>query len=309
MPKCLLYGGKGGVGKTTCASASALARARRGDRTLVISTDPAHSLGDVFDAPVKTEPTPVCDDRPLYAVEVDPETRLGEKYAETFDTLVGEIERLGVDLPTRADLDARSVVGSDELAAVDLFGRYAADDDWDRVVFDTAPTGHTLRLLRLPRVLDSTLGRAAEIKSRVDAVTSTVTGLFSGDDTERLAAVDIDGTRNRIERVAETLHDPERTQFRAVMEPERLSLRETERLLDRLREEDIPVDCVVANKVLEDIDGSCSLCSARRERQADVLSAATDRFDAPLVTVPLLEAPADERVRAVADRFATDDTV
>lgn len=297
MPELLLYGGKGGVGKTTCASAAALGFARRGARTLVVSTDPADSLSDLFETDVAAEPTQVHEAAPLYAVEVDPGARF-DAYAETVDAAVAGLERVGVELPDTDSLDVGAAIGSDELAAVDLFDRYATDEDWERVVFDTAPTGHTLRLLRLPDLLDSTLGTALRVRSRLSGATAAVAGLFGGDSG---GGVDLEAARSRLERVARTLRDGERTRFRPVMEPARLSLRETERLVDRLADHDVTVDRVVANRVLTDIDESCSLCTARRDRQQAILSTAREQFDPPVVTVPLLETPdADGALRRVA---------
>jgi arsenite efflux ATP-binding protein ArsA (TC 3.A.4.1.1) len=115
MPEFTLYGGKGGVGKTTCASATALADARHGKRTLVVSTDPAHSVGDRFEMSVGATPTSVHDTYPLYAAEIDPQQRLDDNYADTIDALTNEIENLGVDIGDTFGIDA-----GDVLAAMNL---------------------------------------------------------------------------------------------------------------------------------------------------------------------------------------------
>jgi arsenite-transporting ATPase len=302
MTEFVLYGGKGGVGKTTVSSATAYHMAQAGGRVLLVSTDPAHSVGDVFGADLGAEPTRVREDCELFALEVDPEHRFDEKYADAFDSLVSKAESLGVDVG-EMDVDSRGVIGGEEVVVVDLLSRYV-DSDWDYVVLDTAPTGHTLRLLKLPDVLDSTIGTAVRVKSRIDSVTDTVSGLFRNGEAEDPPAderIDYDGVRERLERVEDVLTDPERTRFRVVMEPEELSLAETQRLVEQLADYEIPLDSIVINKVLTDIDESCSLCSTRRDQQQAVIAEAERTLSAPLIRVPLLESVAVEQV---ADRLA-----
>jgi arsenite-transporting ATPase len=312
MTEFVLYGGKGGVGKTTVSSATALHMAQAGGRVLLVSTDPAHSVGDVFATELGPEPTRVRDDCELFALEVDPEHRFDEKYADAFDSLVSRAESLGVDV-SGVDVDSRGVIGGEEVVVVDLLSRYV-DSEWDYVVLDTAPTGHTLRLLKLPEVLDSTLGTVGRVVSRVDSVTSRVSGLLGdrdgdgdgegegdGENGEAEEPIDYEGVEQRLREVESVLTDPQRTRFRAVMEPEKLSLAETERLVAQLEDYDIPLDSVVINKVLTDIDEGCSLCSARRDRQRQVIEDAERSLSYPLVEVPLLEAVEIDRV---ADRLA-----
>jgi arsenite-transporting ATPase len=310
MTEFVLYGGKGGVGKTTVSSATALHMAQAGGRVLLVSTDPAHSVGDVFDAELGPEPTRVREDCEMFALEVDPEHRFDEKYADAFDSLVSRAESLGVDV-SGVDVDSRGIIGGEEVVVVDLLSRYV-DSEWDYVVLDTAPTGHTLRLLKLPEVLDSTLGTVGRVVSRVDSVTSRVSGLLGdgdgdgdgdggGENGEAEEPIDYEGVEQRLREVESVLTDPQRTRFRAVMEPEELSLAETERLVAQLEDYDIPLDSIVINKVLTDIDEDCSLCSARRDRQQQVIADAERSLEYPLVEVPLLEGVEIDRV---ANRLA-----
>ena len=159
----VLYGGKGGVGKTTCAAAHALARSRSGARTLVVSTDPAHSLGDAFERELGPDPTAIRDS--LAAVEVDPETGQ-EAYRGVVEALADEFRSAGLRLDDddlKRLFEAGLIPGGDEVAALEYVARYA-DADYDTVVFDTAPTGHTLRLLDLPDVLAETLGVGSRVR-------------------------------------------------------------------------------------------------------------------------------------------------
>ena len=245
-PEYVLYGGKGGVGKTTMAAATALASARDGTATLVVSTDPAHSLSDTLDTDVPSDPAQIRDDIPLYAAEIDPEEALAEgPFAgggEDGNPLAG---LLGGDA---ANPLGGSMPGSDEAAAMRLLLEYMDDPRFERVVVDTAPTGHTLRLLELPEMLDSMVGKLLSLRERMSGM---MEGLLGGADEEE----GIDSLREfseRIEQFRTVLRDPAKTDFRVVLVPEELSVRESERLLDRLGQFGVPVGTVVVNRVMQD---------------------------------------------------------
>jgi len=303
----VLYGGKGGVGKTTCAAAHALAASRAGERTLVVSTDPAHSLGDSFGRSLTAEPTEVDD--ALFAAEVDPETGQ-DAFRNVVEALVAEFRDAGLRLD-ESDLErlfeAGLIPGGDEVAALEYIARYA-DADYDTVVFDTAPTGHTLRLLDLPEVLAETLGVAGDVQRRVRrtarAARSMVLGPAaywgSGDD-ESDAVVTL---HDRVEAVGTLLRDPDRTRFRVVLTPERMAIAESERLVARLREADVPVDALVVNRLFTNpVDCDCDRCRRDATRHAERLAAVRERFDLPVRRVPELDGEAQglaalERVAA-----------
>jgi arsenite-transporting ATPase len=282
-PEYVLYGGKGGVGKTTMAAATAVASARDGTATLVVSTDPAHSLSDTLETEVGSEPGRIREDVPLWAAEIDPEDALqeGPFAGEGGNPLAG---LLGEDA---ANPLGGSMPGSDEAAAIRLLVRYMDDPRFERVVVDTAPTGHTLRLLELPEMLDSMVGKLISLKERLGGVMDA----FGGGDDE----AGVDGLREfsaRIERLRAVLRDPDRTDFRVVLVPEELSVRESERLLDRLAEFGIPVGTVVVNRVMQDpsevadVDADfvvpnhtdCEFCARRWDVQREALERSQDIF-------------------------------
>ncbi|MFB6106142.1 MAG: ArsA family ATPase [Halobacteriaceae archaeon] len=315
-PEYVLYGGKGGVGKTTMAAATALGSASDGVPTLVVSTDPAHSLSDTLDADVPDRPVQVREDVPLYAVEIDPETALSEAalFGEGGDLtgVAGDLLGEGGD----ADgLGAEAMPGADEAAAVQQLLRFLDDDRFDRVVVDTAPTGHTLRLLELPETLDSLLGRVMRLRERLSGMADTLNPLGGAEDE---AGPDLDAVKARVRRLRETLRDPARTDFRVVMVPEEMSVRESERLLARLDGFGIPVGTVVVNRVMEDVADvadvpddafvtpnveSCAFCERRWHVQQAALGRAQDLFRGHEVRrVPLLadEVRGDRLLRVVA---------
>ncbi len=242
-PEFVLYGGKGGVGKTTMAAATALASAEGGHATVVISTDPAHSLSDTFERPIPSEPTPIAEDRPLFAAEIDPDASMASP--EGLGRLVGNEHPLG-DL-----LGGAAMPGADEVVALQQLLTYLEDDRFDRVVIDTAPTGHTLRLLELPEMLDSMMGRLLEWRERLGGMMEGLGNLMGGSDDEP-GQLGLTEARQQIEQLRRVLRDPERTDFRIVMVPETMSVAESGRLLDRLGEAEIPVGTIVVNRIMED---------------------------------------------------------
>ena len=314
MTEFVLYGGKGGVGKTTCAAATALKRAREGDPTLVVSTDPAHSLSDVFDAEVGAEPIRVGGESDLWAVEVDPGERIGQ-YRGQVTAALDELEGLGISLDD-GDVDdvieAGVAPGTDEAAAMDLFLDYMDDPRFEYIVFDTAPTGHTLRLLKLPDVMSSAMGKLISVRSQVSSLANSVrsfVGGSNGDDEEGEddtgVGVDLEALQDRMERVADALRDPDRTEFRVVLIPETMAVLETERLLAELDTYGVPAGRAVVNKVIEEPEPACDLCRSRHESQQEQIAAARERFDLPVTLVPQLhgEVHGLAAVETVADRL------
>jgi arsenite-transporting ATPase len=289
----VLYGGKGGVGKTTCAAAHALASARDGRETLVVSTDPAHSLGDAFERALGGDPVEVVDD--LFAVEVDPGTGQ-DAYRRVVEALAGEFRDAGLRL-SEEDLErlfeAGLIPGGDEVAALEYVARYA-NSDYDHVVLDTAPTGHTLRLLDLPDVLAETLGVAGDVQRRVRSAGRAAKSMVLGP-AAYWGSSDRDGDevaslQGRVAEVGTLLRDPARTRFRVVLTPERMAIAEAERLVTRLSESGIGVDSLVVNRVFENAEGcSCARCRRDAARHAARLAEIDDAFDLPVRQVPELE--------------------
>jgi arsenite-transporting ATPase len=330
-PEYVLYGGKGGVGKTTMAAATALSSAADGTATLVVSTDPAHSLSDTLDTDIPPRPTRIREDVPLWAAEIDPEAAMEEGMFgqggigveggdDAGSAPLGGLGELGDMLGEDAvdPLMGGSMPGADEAAAMRQLLEYLDDPRFDRVVIDTAPTGHTLRLLELPEVLDSMVGRLLSMREKFSGMMEGFKGMFGVGGDEDAEAPDLDELRDRIERLRAVLQDPSRTDFRVVMVPEEMSVVESERLVARLDEFSIPVETVVVNRVMEnladvaDVDPEwvvspnledCEFCQRRWDVQQRALRRATDLFRGHDVKrVPLLadEVRGERALRVVA---------
>lgn len=288
MTEVVLFGGKGGVGKTTIAAASGLRSAREGRNTLLVSTDPAHSLSDAVELQLGGEPTEIRER--LWGVEIDPDTGI-DRYRSLFEALADELSAAGLRLTDEeiAELFTAGVTpGSDELAALDALATYLDTDRWDRVVFDTAPTGHTLRLLDLPAVMDKGLATALDLRDQVRRRVDTArTVLFGPLATRRRSGPDeFVELRDRMDRVGTALRDPDWTDFRVVTIPETMAVRETVRLVARLREFGVPVTTLVVNKVIDD-PGDCERCRGKAAvgREA-IATLRTELSDLDLWTVP-----------------------
>ncbi|WP_101296281.1 ArsA family ATPase [Halegenticoccus soli] len=334
-PEYVLYGGKGGVGKTTCAAATALASAAGGTSTLVVSTDPAHSLSDTLETDIPPTPTQIREDVPLYAAEIDPDAAMEEGLFGEGDEPLGGIGELGETGATGevggiggiggvfedeefGPLLGGTMPGADEAAAMRQLLEHLDDPRFERVIVDTAPTGHTLRLLQLPEMLDSMVGRLVKLRQRFGGMMEGIKGMFGAAGSADAGVPDLDELSDRIERLRAVLRDPEKTDFRVVMIPEEMSVVESERLVRRLGEFGIPVQTVVVNRVMEDVSAvadvdpewivapdleSCEFCQRRWQVQQKALGRATELFRGRSVKrVPLLadEVQGEKALRVVA---------
>jgi arsenite-transporting ATPase len=282
-PRTILYTGKGGVGKTSVAAATARRCAAAGHRTIVLSTDPAHSLADSLGAPLGAEPTPVADN--LWAQQVEAQVELERNWAAVQDWLGGVFAERGVN---RVAADELAVPpGGDELFSLLQLKRHFEAGEWDAIIVDCAPTGETLRLLSFPEVarwwLDRVLGRERTLLAAARPLARTFLDLSLPD--ERAFAEVQRLVRNLIE-MNEILRDREAVSLRLVMTPDRMVVAEAMRTFTYLNLYGYLTDAVVVNRVFpEEVDGT--YFGAWRELQAEQLALVESGF-AP---VPILRAP------------------
>src|SRR5437868_9362849 len=261
-----LFGGKGGVGKTTCAAAHAVARAEAGLRVLAVSADPAHSLGDALDLRLGQTPKPLKVRRgTLHAAELDASAALARWLRERRATIRLIAER-GTYLD-REDIDRfldLSLPGVDELVALLEVRRLAASGPYDEVVLETAPTGHLLRLLQTPKTLRSIAGVLDEMQEKHRVVAESLVGGATRDLADALVE-ELEREGGALETM---LRDPDTARFRWVLLPEALSVAETKDGLAALERHRIPVHELLVNRVTSPPDGPCALCSGRRALEA-----------------------------------------
>ena len=305
--RILLFTGKGGVGKTTVAAATALRCADQGLRTIVLSTDPAHSLADAFEVHLDSQPRKIDGD--LWGQQLDATERLEETWGDVQRYLVALLDWSGAGAIEAEELAV--VPGLEEIFALADIKAYAESGDWDVVVVDCAPTAETLRLLSLPEILgwymDRVFPAGRNVTNLVRPILSRLTNLpIAGD--EVFGA--LRRFYERLDGVKELLTDPELATVRLVVNPERMVIAEARRTATYLSLFGYTVDAVVANRLLPD-DVTDPWFKAWKEAHAEHLEAIEDGF-AP---VPVLKAElaAEEllgaaRLRAFADTLygATD---
>lgn len=245
--RVLLYTGKGGVGKTSVSAATALRCADLGYRTLIMSTDPAHSLADSFAQPIGGEPTPLADN--LFGLEIDPFREIEENWATVKDYLSTLFASQGIDDIVAEELSI--LPGMDELFSLLKIRQFYEQNAYDVIVVDCAPTGATLRLLHFPEMISWYMRKLFRIERKVVGTIRRFTDeIFSvplpGDEfydtVERLY--------KRVGDMKSVLADPNVTSIRLVLNPEKMVIEETRRAYTYLNLFGFVCDAVIANKVL-----------------------------------------------------------
>jgi arsenite-transporting ATPase len=285
--RILLITGKGGVGKTTVAAATALAAAEAGHRTLVLSTDPAHSLADALTEPIGSRPTEVATR--LHAQQLDARQRMEESWEEIRSYLVEVLDWAGVDGIEAEELAV--LPGLDEVFALSDLHELAGDGRWDTLVVDCAPTAETIRLLSLPEVLSWYMDRAFPATRRLNKIVGPVVARVSSLPVAS-DAVFAAGHRfyERIDAVRGLLADTETTSARLVVNPERMVVAEARRTYTYLSLFGYGVDAVIANRLLPD-----GIVDPWFDRWKAVHAEQLDEIEASFAPVPVLRAELAEQ--------------
>jgi arsenite-transporting ATPase len=282
-PRTILYTGKGGVGKTSVAAATARRCAAAGARTLVVSTDPAHSLADVLQAPVGGEPTDVGGG--LRAQQVQAQDELEQHWSAVSDWLGSLLMERGVDRIAAEELTVPP--GGDELFSLLVLKHHAESGDWDVIVVDCAPTGETLRLLSFPDAarwwLDKVLGREQSMLSAARPLARMFLDVQLPD--ERVVS-EVQRLVGNLVAMHELLRDASRVSMRLVMTPDRMVVGEAMRTFTYLNLYGYLTDAVVVNRVFPDelSEGYFGAWHAVQQEQLALVSSG-------FAPVPVLRAP------------------
>jgi len=316
----LVVGGKGGVGKTTVASAVALAQARAGRRVLVVSTDPAHNLGHLWQRPVGDGVVRLADG--LDGLEIDPRRTTDEHLRAVGRTMRRLMpEHLSGEVDKHLAL-ARDAPGTHEAAVLERLAEVLEDAAHDLVVLDTAPSGHTSRLMSLPETMSAWTEGLLRRQGRSDRFGAALRGL----DDDGAAASVIGGTgrrerraerdseirrvllrrRTRFAHLRDLLTDEARTAFAIVLAAERLPVLETVELHEQLARTGVAVGALVVNK-RSPADAGALLARRRAQEEEHLATVRRALPDVPLVELPLLaeEVVGEQGLDAFADLVGT----
>jgi arsenite-transporting ATPase len=279
--RIILYLGKGGVGKTTVAAATALRSAQLGYRTLVASTDIAHSLADSLDVPLGDRPVEVAEN--LWAQEISAVADI-HNYWDTLQSFASNIISSGGMERVVAD-ELSAIPGMDEIVSLLHINKQAKEKNFDRVIIDAAPTGETIRLLTIPDTFRWYAGHVSRFERGVVKALAPFAGRFLKAPAEVLEA--LSKLDEQTAELRETLSNPEIASYRVVVIPEKMVMREAERAVSYLGLFNYPVDSVVINRILPEMADEGEFFQKRREIQTKYLEMIENNFS-PL---PLWYAP------------------
>ncbi|MSP11963.1 MAG: ArsA family ATPase [Chloroflexi bacterium] len=241
--RLILYTGKGGVGKTTIAAASGMRSAELGFRTLVVSTDIAHSLADVIGMPLEARPVEIAPN--LWAQEINVLEEVRNYWGKLQEYLAMALEKQGVNGAIAEELAV--IPGMEEVVSLLHIRKQAMEGEFDRVVVDAAPTGETMRLLTMPESFQWYAGRIINWSERtMGLVKPIIRALAPGTDVLAL----LPKLMEEIKALRDVLTDRTISSYRVVVNPEKMVIKEAERALSYLFLFQYPVDAVIVNRVL-----------------------------------------------------------
>ena len=303
--RVVLITGKGGVGKTTVSAATAIRSADLGHRTLVMSTDPAHSLGDAFEESLGDAPTRVIDN--LDAQQIDSQTRLEESWGPVRDYLTKVFDWSGLEGVEAEELTV--FPGMDELFSLATVREHVSSGNYDVVIVDCAPTAETLRLLSLPEVMAWYMDKLFPVSKQVARVVRPVLSKMSSLPVADEKVFDTIATfYDRLDGVREILGDPEVTSARLVMNPEKMVIAEAKRTYTYLGLFGYAVDSAIVNRMLPETVTDPYFDEWRQIQKGHMEDVAEGFADVDIRTLRLFdqEMVGVDRLRTVGDELYGD---
>jgi arsenite/tail-anchored protein-transporting ATPase len=277
--KLILFGGKGGVGKTTCASSTALYLAKD-FKTLILSTDPAHSLADSLEQKLGDQPSQIEGIKNLSALEVNAEKALSKFKTEHQDE-IKKIVETGTNLDAE-DIDsvfALPIPGMDEVMGFKIMIDLIDEAKFDKYIVDTAPTGHALRLLTSPKLLDDWVKVMAKMRWKYRYMVERFAGKYEPDKGDDFLL----SMKKTVKKIEDLLRDQTRCEFIAVTIPEDMAVLETARLISDLGKYGIKVRQMVINNVVE--SNGCEFCREKRKEQEKYINLMRRKFNGLETTI------------------------
>lgn len=292
MNKIIFFGGKGGVGKTTCSASYALYEANRGLKTLLVSTDPAHSTSDIFEIKINDSITNILPN--LDAIEIN-----GEKESKKYmDSVRGSLKQIVSPIIVKEinkQIDAASISpGTEEAALFDKMIEIIIEkaDEYDKIVFDTAPTGHTVRLLSLPELLGAWLDTLIQKRSKsVNLMSMALKGQkASNKELENDEVIKVLKRRyDKVLQAKKIMIDNHQLSFIFVINAEKLPIDETVKAINILEKYNITVGGIIVNKLLPD-NMQDEFWISKKEQETKYINIIKETFkNKEIYTIPLLK--------------------
>ena len=300
--RLVMIGGKGGVGKTTCASAIALHFSLQGKRTLIISSDPTPSLSDIFEMEIGDEETPIESVKSLYGIEISSEV-VSKKWKERFGPEIYEV----ISSFASVDYDFVDYIGGapgiEEEYMLNYILELVESGRYELVVWDTAPAGHTLRLLHLPQIFLKHLEAATKFYMNLYSYLEKVKDTVRMKKGKRSLLEIISGWEDLAEKVVRFIRDPQKSEFILVTIPEALGVKQTERIISDFDEYQLKVNYLIINNVI--LQADCDFHKKRQEMQQAYIQQLTNRYShrIQLIETPLFphEIKGVEKIGRISD--------
>jgi len=300
--RLIMIGGKGGVGKTTCASAIALHFALQGKKTLIISSDPTPSLSDIFEMEIGDQETPIKNTEGLYGIEISSDVVL-KKWKERFGPEIYEV----VSSFTSLDYDFVDYIGGapgiEEEYMLSYILEMVESSQYDLVVWDTAPAGHTLRLLHLPQLFLKHLEAATKFYMNLYSYFEKLKESVKLRKGKRSLLEIISGWEDLAEKVVNFIRDPQKSDFIIVTIPEALGVKQTERIIKDFDEYGLRVNHLIVNYVIKEAD--CNFHKIRKEMQQNYIQVLKNQYShrIGLIELPLMpqEVKGVERINKISE--------